>query len=52
MDPLQWMGAARRRVQKADKTSQHNASPSINILWSEKLHGVYVSPILNVAFSS
>ncbi len=36
----QWMGAVRMRVQTADKTSHnpHYSSPSVNILWSEKLH--------------
>ncbi len=40
MDPLQWMGAVRMRcdknitkIQKYSKTH-----PSINVLWSEKLH--------------
>ncbi len=40
MDPLQWMGAVRMRVQTADKNvtmNQHEPSPSINILWREKL---------------
>ncbi len=39
MDPLQWMGAVRMRVQTADKNLViHVSSPSANILWSEKLH--------------
>ncbi len=42
MDPLQWMGAVRIRVQTADKASQQ-VNPQLihmtlnNILWSEKL---------------
>ncbi len=39
-----WMGAVRMRVQTADKNitiihkyDPHNFSPSINVLWSEKL---------------
>ncbi len=34
------MGAVRMRVQTADKNTSntHHSSPSINILWSEKLH--------------
>ncbi len=41
MDPLQWMGAVRTRVQAVDKnitSNPHHSSPSINVLWSEKLH--------------
>ncbi len=44
MDPLQWMGAVRTRVQPADKNitiipkNPHDSSLSVNILWSEKLH--------------
>ncbi len=39
MDPLQWMGAVRLKVQTADKniTIIQNSSLSINVLWSEKL---------------
>ncbi len=38
MDPLQWMGAVRMKVQNADHiNTQHNCSPSINVLWKEKL---------------
>ncbi len=40
MDPLQWMGAVRMRVQSADKNHHNNplhSSTSITI-WSEKLH--------------
>ncbi len=38
MDPVQWMGAV--RIQTADKniTINHKqSSPSINVLWSEKM---------------
>ncbi len=42
MNLLQWMGAVRLRVQTADKnitmSISHQSTPSINILWSEKLH--------------
>ncbi len=43
MDPLQWMGAVKIRVPTAKKkknstSNQHNSSPSLNILWSKKLH--------------
>ncbi len=39
MDPLQWMGAVRMRVQTADKKHHNNNSiHSINVLWSENLH--------------
>ncbi len=40
MDPLQWMGAVRMRVQTAEKkhhNNPHNASPSFNILWNMSL---------------
>ncbi len=40
MDPLQWMGAVRMRVQTADKnitSNPHHSSPSINVLLREKL---------------
>ncbi len=36
VDPLQWMGAIRMRVQTADKNTkypQHDPNPSTNILW-------------------
>ncbi len=36
MDPLQWMGAVRMRVQTADK-NPHHSSTSVNILWIQKL---------------
>ncbi len=41
MDPLQWMGAVKMRVQTADKTitsHPHIFIPIINVLWSDKLH--------------
>ncbi len=42
MDPLQWMGAVRMRVQTAERniTIIHKQStcPSFNVLWSEKLY--------------
>ncbi len=39
MDPLQWMGAVRMRVQTADKNNPiTHTTPSINILWSENVH--------------
>ncbi len=38
MDALQWMGAVRMRVQTADKNiTIIHTSPSVNVLWSEKL---------------
>ncbi len=38
MDPLQWMGAVRMRAQRADKNNNpHDSSPSVDILWSEKM---------------
>ncbi len=39
MDPLQWMGAVRMKVQTADKNIAliHTTGSSFNILWSEKL---------------
>ncbi len=42
MDALQWMGAVRMKVQTADKKHHNNpqvihTSPSINVLWSEKV---------------
>ncbi len=38
MDPLQWMGAVRMRVQTANKNKTViHTSPLINVLWSEKL---------------
>ncbi len=40
MDPLQWMGAVRKRVQTADKnitSNLHHSSPSVNIFRSEKV---------------
>ncbi len=73
MDPLQWMGAVRMRVQTADNNITSNnttplqSSPSVNILWSEKLcvrkkqihyQGVFQfkspkeSSIHNITFSS
>ncbi len=44
MDPLQWMGAVRMRVQTADEnitiitSNPHNSSLSFSVLWSNKLH--------------
>ncbi len=43
MDPLQWMGAVRMRVQTADKNitiihKHHDSSPLMNIMWSKELH--------------
>ncbi len=41
INPLQWMGAVRMRVQTTDKifrSNPHDSSLSINILWNEKLH--------------
>ncbi len=36
MDPLQWMGAVRMRVQTADKNiTIIHTTPAINILWNE-----------------
>ncbi len=40
MDPLQWMGAVRMRVQAADKNI--GSGLSINFFWSEKLHVCYI----------
>ncbi len=40
-DPLQWMGAVRMRVQTADKnitSTPHYSSPSVDVLWRQKLH--------------
>ncbi len=37
IDPLQWMGAVRMRVQTADKNITIIHSQSVNVLWSEKL---------------
>ncbi len=40
MDPLQWMGAIRMKVQKADKnitSNTHATCPSISILCSENM---------------
>ncbi len=41
MDPLQWMGAVRMRVQTADKdySNPHNSSPPINILEQKAVLG-------------
>ncbi len=42
MDPMQWMGAVRMRIQTADKNTTiiHNRlCPSIDIFGSEKLCG-------------
>ncbi len=38
MDPLQWMGAVRIRVQTADKYITIIHTTPVNHVWSEKLH--------------
>ncbi len=43
MDPLQWMGPVRMRVQTADENipiihKHHDSSPLMNIMWSKELH--------------
>ncbi len=56
MDPLQWMGAVRMRVQTADKniTIQIHMtySPSVNVLWNEKLAVCKKQSIFNRLFNS
>ncbi len=58
MDPLQWMGAVRMRVQTTDKnitkSNPHDSSASINVLWSEKLcvSKKEESSVNNIVFSS
>ncbi len=38
VDPVQWMGAVRMRVQTADKNiTIIHTSPSVNVLWNKKL---------------
>ncbi len=47
------MGAARMRVQTADKkhhNNPHHSSPSVNVLWSNKMH-VYKSPLFIILLS-
>ncbi len=56
MDPLQWMGAVRMRVQTADKiiTMIHLTRPSVNVLWNKKLHigKKQIQHILNLYFTN
>ncbi len=54
MDPLQWMGAVRMRVQTADKniTIIHTTSPSVNDLRRQKLRVCKKQNKHNIAFSS
>ncbi len=41
LNPLQWMGAVRMRVQTAKHhNNPHHSSPTINVFWSQKHHGL------------
>ncbi len=53
MNALQWMGAVRMRIQTTKHhNNPHHSSPSVNVLWSQKLHGLLDSDINSLLFQT